>query len=588
MVNFYDGNTFERIGVQAIKTGNAVVFLKYIPQMKSLLVINSENDMFKYEIEVDTDGQLSAKETDSFMLYNDEVLDLQLFKEQGNQVQAQWLKNKVVVSTNSSSWRLHDLVTQQTSYIEGHSDIVMVSDVFRNIVVTGSKDNSIKVWRVGKDMTRVVCLATLKGHMGNIISLSVSPKTGSHCVSISTDNTMKMWDISKIIRENDGASVPKDSMELETEGKSDKETLVGESIATVIGHSKEMNVVRFSPDEKLIATGSHDRMIKVWDQKFQTRFVFAGHKRGVWDVAFSPFARQLISASGDKTLKLWSLDKGSSSPCLNTLIGHTSSVLKASWLRFGAQVISGSADGMVKLWNIEKGTCVGSFEGHQGKIWTLCVKETGNELVIVSGGNDSEIILWKDETAEMLRRESEKKEMVTKSQMEIINMKRKQQFAGAVELAFDNEMGKTLYDAISDFCSYLQFSQDLLYTDLDDVDAESLNLGPEEQKEREKQCNEEIDSLVGKLYSKNKGKLLNVLRNMNSISKYYLPAQMLLARVCRRIGLNGIEEYKTSIPDFEKGLDIMMAYSERHKERLQKYLKMSHALDFFLEKTLAK
>ena len=64
---------------------------------------------------------------------------------------------------------------------------------------------------------------------------------------------------------------------------------------TVVAHEKEINVVKYSPNEKLIATGSQDKGIKIWDVKKLENimtltgyfFLILGHKRGVWDLSFS-------------------------------------------------------------------------------------------------------------------------------------------------------------------------------------------------------------------------------------------------------------------------------------------------------------
>jgi U3 small nucleolar RNA-associated protein 13 len=56
----------------------------------------------------------------------------------------------------------------------------------------------------------------------------------------------------------------------------------------VVGHEKEINVVKYSPNEKLIATGSQDKGIKIWDvKKLENIMTLTGHKRGVWDLSFS-------------------------------------------------------------------------------------------------------------------------------------------------------------------------------------------------------------------------------------------------------------------------------------------------------------
>jgi len=75
---------------------------------------------------------------------------------------------------------------------------------------------------------------------------------------------------------------------------------------TIMGHQKCINVVRVSPNDKLIASGSNDRVIKLWDANSLTqKGELKGHKKGVWDLQFSPVDQLLVSASGDMILKVW-------------------------------------------------------------------------------------------------------------------------------------------------------------------------------------------------------------------------------------------------------------------------------------------
>lgn len=73
-------------------------------------------------------------------------------------------------------------------------------------------------------------------------------------------------------------------------------------------HEKDINALAVSPNDKLFASGSQDKTIKIWNTHDLTvATTLKGHKRGVWSLEFSKVDKILASSSGDKTIRLWSM-----------------------------------------------------------------------------------------------------------------------------------------------------------------------------------------------------------------------------------------------------------------------------------------
>jgi WD40 repeat protein len=127
----------------------------------------------------------------------------------------------------------------------------------------------------------------------------------------------------------------------------------------------------FSPDGRLILTGSDDGTVRLWEAA-TSRLIrtFMGQAGPIAAVVFSPDGRYVLSGSGanalskgDKTLKLWDLETGLE---VRTFSGNTRSV-EASFSPDGKQIhaVSGTT---VASWDIAEGKQAGSVTGDPGKI----------------------------------------------------------------------------------------------------------------------------------------------------------------------------------------------------------------------------
>ena len=194
------------------------------------------------------------------------------------------------------------------------------------------------------------------------------------------------------------------------------------------GHSGWVKSVAFSPDGTILASGSADGTIKLWDTKTGTEIrTFTEHKRPVESVAFSPDGTILASESDYEVPKFWNVKTGKEilmftenknlvrsatfSPngtmlalglkdgtikfckvktdtemrtltCtkMRILTGHTGSVLTLAFNQNGTVLASGSLDMTVKIWNVEMGTEICTLTGHKTHLLSVVFSPDGTIL----------------------------------------------------------------------------------------------------------------------------------------------------------------------------------------------------------------
>jgi WD40 repeat protein len=95
---------------------------------------------------------------------------------------------------------------------------------------------------------------------------------------------------------------------------------------------------------------SDDHTIKLWDTSSGREVhILGGHSLTVLSVAFSPDGRMLASGSADHTIKLSDVESGRE---VRTIREHYGNVESISFSQNGRWLASGSWDGTVKLWDI--------------------------------------------------------------------------------------------------------------------------------------------------------------------------------------------------------------------------------------------
>ena len=162
-------------------------------------------------------------------------------------------------------------------------------------------------------------------HRSSVYALAFSPD-GKTLASGSTDATAKLWDVASVRK----APIPKETATLSAAGPPrypvhalayapdgkvvamavDRQTVQvrdarsGDVLFVLAGHTDVVTCLAFSPDSQMLATGSKDKTLRMWDRSTGKEKWTVKCPDGVHALAFTPDGKKL-AGSGDKTIRLW-------------------------------------------------------------------------------------------------------------------------------------------------------------------------------------------------------------------------------------------------------------------------------------------
>jgi WD40 repeat protein len=123
-----------------------------------------------------------------------------------------------------------------------------------------------------------------------------------------------------------------------------------------LAHENSVFTLRYSPDGKMLLSGSRDARLKAWavEDGYKKLNEIVAHLYAINHIEFSPDGKHFVTCSMDKSIKVWD---ASALKLLKVIdrarhAGHATSVNKLLWTAYDNELLSASDDRSISVWQI--------------------------------------------------------------------------------------------------------------------------------------------------------------------------------------------------------------------------------------------
>jgi WD40 repeat protein len=205
-------------------------------------------------------------------------------------------------------------------------------------------------------------------------------------------------------------------------------------------HTDEVLSVQFSRDGTLLATGSKNGEVRIWEARTgRLKHLISDHSGPVEDLVFSLDNTFLITGSQDTTVKIWDVRSGSRQNSISVdtgvegvdispdgiylavgesngkvtifdtktgrplhhLIEHEQAVYDVEFSQDGKYLATASKDTAIKIWGTKEWQLIQTLSGHKNWVWAVTFNP--NAPYIASASQDETFKIWNYMTGEELQ-----------------------------------------------------------------------------------------------------------------------------------------------------------------------------------------
>ncbi|CAK9807455.1 Pleiotropic regulator 1 [Anthophora plagiata] len=164
----------------------------------------------------------------------------------------------------------------------------------------------------------------------------------------------------------------------------------GKLKVSLTGHISSVRGLAFSQRHPYLFSCGEDRQVKCWDLEYNKVIRhYHGHLSAVYSMALHPSIDVLVTAGRDSTARVWDMRTKAN---VHTLVGHTNTVASVICQTVEPQIVTGSHDCTIRLWDLAAGKSRATLTNHKKSVRAVTFHPS---LYMFASASPDNIKQWK-------------------------------------------------------------------------------------------------------------------------------------------------------------------------------------------------